>query len=91
MYASTIFAYLPHGFISEREVVHAALARRTRPEALEDDVRHPLRGEHVASHDRRRRRRVEETPLGDADLHRCEASLFDKPHHIKSANRPGHQ
>lgn len=69
--------YLPHGFIPEGEVVHAALARRTRPEALEDDVGDPLRGEHVASYHRRRRRGVEEAPLGDADLHWCEASLLD--------------
>lgn len=68
---------VPHGLIPEGEVVHAPLARRTRPEALEDHVRNPLRGEHVASHHRRRRRGVEEGPLWDADFHRCKASLFD--------------
>lgn len=43
-FLSIVVTYSPHGFVSERQVVHAALTRRTRPEALEDDVRDPLRG-----------------------------------------------
>lgn len=65
----------PHGLVPEREVVHAPLARRARPEALEDHVGDALGSEHVAAHHRRHRRRVQETPLRDADLDGRKAPL----------------
>mmetsp|Transcript_4201 Transcript_4201/g.12029 ORF Transcript_4201/g.12029 Transcript_4201/m.12029 type:complete len:295 (-) Transcript_4201:2128-3012(-) len=69
---------VPKLVITERQVVHAALAGGACGERLQHHIHDPLRCQHVAPHNARIGRRVQQCVLGNDEFDRCQATLVER-------------